>query len=324
LERIIFLTIILSLLGRYVVFDLITAPYAIQVDGRSVAFLSSKRAAERVIAEVKGGPDARFKEEVTIARGSLHDRAMSEPRAKQLLTRAATVMAEAWVIFIDGKPSIAVPSEEMAASVLNRARDRYGVMASNLMEVPTFKEDVKVQPAYVEAKSKIWTDIDAAVSELVGRPAARESAGRDRVHIVKSGDLASRIAQEYGLNLDQLRQLNPGINLDRLQIGDKLIVGSQTENAANQSEEKQAHPKLTVVVRDAVTLTETIPYRTEIVSSVRMRPGKRVILSPGRPGLRRIKRALIYENGVKTGSEIVEETILRQPMPERVAVGIGR
>lgn len=44
-------------------------------------------------------------------------------------------------------------------------------------------------------------------------------------HIVQKGQLAVQIAQEYGLNLDELRALNPGRDIARLQIGDKLIVG---------------------------------------------------------------------------------------------------
>jgi uncharacterized protein YabE (DUF348 family) len=32
--------------------------------------------------------------------------------------------------------------------------------------------------------------------------------------------------------------------------------------------------------------------------------------------------AVTYENGVETGREVLEEVILRQPVPKRIAVGV--
>ncbi|MEN6521608.1 MAG: flagellar biosynthetic protein FliO [Armatimonadota bacterium] len=59
-----------------------------------------------------------------------------------------------------------------------------------------------------------------------------------KVHIVQKGQLSIDIAKKYGLNLDKLKQLNPGRNLARLQIGDKIVVGivpvqSPKPNAGN-------------------------------------------------------------------------------------------
>ena len=41
---------------------------------------------------------------------------------------------------------------------------------------------------------------------------------------VKSGDSASRIAQEHGSTLESLRRLNPGVNVERLRVGDEVRV----------------------------------------------------------------------------------------------------
>lgn len=50
------------------------------------------------------------------------------------------------------------------------------------------------------------------------------SQSKHQEHIVQKGQLAVQIAQEYDLSLDELRSLNPGRDIARLQIGDKLIV----------------------------------------------------------------------------------------------------
>jgi uncharacterized protein YabE (DUF348 family) len=133
--------------------------------------------------------------------------------------------------------------------------------------------------------------------------------GKPLTHVVKKGDTASKIAETYGISLADMAKLNPGRSLDRLQIGEQLRTGSGTM-------------PLTVVVRDQVVRNEGIPVPTESISSVRMRAGKTVALSPGRTGKRLVKLAVTYENGVQTGEDIIEETVLRPASPRRVAIGI--
>lgn len=48
---------------------------------------------------------------------------------------------------------------------------------------------------------------------------------RTKIHIVQKGQLSIDIAKKYGLDLPKLAKLNPGRNLAKLQIGDKLVVG---------------------------------------------------------------------------------------------------
>ena len=52
-------------------------------------------------------------------------------------------------------------------------------------------------------------------------PAATTEAG---VHIVRSGDTLSKIANEYGVTLSQLQAANPRVNPRALQIGQRIII----------------------------------------------------------------------------------------------------
>lgn len=55
------------------------------------------------------------------------------------------------------------------------------------------------------------------------KPSTTSTAGR-QYYSVRSGDTFGRIAQRYGMSISQLRRLNPGINIDRLSIGQKIRV----------------------------------------------------------------------------------------------------
>ncbi|OSS41818.1 NLP/P60 family protein [Desulfurella amilsii] len=52
------------------------------------------------------------------------------------------------------------------------------------------------------------------------------------IYIVKSGDTASKIADEYNISLSELAKLNPQLNLSNINIGDRIIV--PTRMAAQQ------------------------------------------------------------------------------------------
>jgi len=55
------------------------------------------------------------------------------------------------------------------------------------------------------------------------KPTTTNTGGR-QYYSVRSGDTFGRIAQRYGMSISQLRRLNPGINIDRLSIGQKIRV----------------------------------------------------------------------------------------------------
>ncbi len=53
-------------------------------------------------------------------------------------------------------------------------------------------------------------------------PAAAAPEGN--VHVIESGDTLSRIAGRYGVPLSRLMEANPGVNPNRLQIGQRIVI----------------------------------------------------------------------------------------------------
>ena len=56
-------------------------------------------------------------------------------------------------------------------------------------------------------------------------------------HVVREGEVAVRIAEQYGIDLDRLSELNPGRDLDHLQIGDRLVVRSESTEPADAAQD---------------------------------------------------------------------------------------
>ena len=51
-----------------------------------------------------------------------------------------------------------------------------------------------------------------------------DTSSSKQYYKVRSGDTFGRIAQRHGKTITQLKRLNPGINIDRLSIGQKIRV----------------------------------------------------------------------------------------------------
>lgn len=63
--------------------------------------------------------------------------------------------------------------------------------------------------------------------------AAYVNAVRAEEHEVKRGETALQIALDHGLTIDQLSQLNPGVNLEMMPVGEKLIVPEEGTSFAD-------------------------------------------------------------------------------------------
>jgi len=314
LERGAILLIVLFLLCRWGYSYLQSRPYAILANGRPVAAVATYRQAAGVLEQVKGAvagakpSEVSFAQRVEIGRADPSARLVSETDAVKAVLEKVSLQLEKWAILVEGTPAAAVDSKEDAGRVLEAARRKFGSLAKDLMEEPQFKEQVDVRRMPVDV-DLYRPSVDDALDVLLS--GSRSGSG---TYTVVSGDVAVNIARRHHMTLPELQALNPRKNLDRLQIGDELRIA---ETAG------PGKARLTVVVRDREIRTEPILHRTETVSSMQVPAGKEVGISAGRDGLRRITLAVTYENGVKAGSEVVEETIIRNQTPRRIAIGIG-
>ena len=313
IERITFAVIALILITTWVSARIGCKESLIVVDGKPVVCVPTQRDAEVILDQIKltsgsNPSEVQFRQEVRVARAPRGTTPVSRHKAIRIVQKFVSPVVSRLTIIADGKPVVAVPSREIAGEALDLAKLKFGKMVDNLAEEPQFKENVTV-------------DI-AAVSPSMYRRTATEAVDfmfstatpltKDGIYTVRDGDIASSIAARNDISLDDLWKMNPGINLNRLQIEDKIRIKTTVPQK----------PKLTVIVRNQEERTERIPAPVQSVSSASLYSGKTVELSPGRSGQRKVKAATIYENGRKVDSQIIEEEILKNPAPRRIAVGI--
>lgn len=313
IERVVILALALFFVSRWVCGMFSDAKSLIIVDGKPIVCVPSESDANAILDRIRtdtgcNPADIKFREDVCVARAPRDASPVSRHMAMGVARRVISPVVQRWAIIVDGKPAVALPSRKAAGETLDLAKLKFGKLAANLLEEPQFKENVTVDSAAVSPAIYHKTAERAVEALFAAPPPVR----RDAVYVVKKGDVAGAIAQRCGLQLTELWQLNPGTNLNRLQIDDKIFVKKTDIPKA----------KLTVVVRDVRECTEVTRASVQRVSSAALYAGKTAEISPGRSGLRRIRLAVICENGRKVGSDILDEEIIREPRPKRIAVGI--
>lgn len=286
----------------------------IMVDGKSVVCVSSAGEAKNVIETIKSKSaqdtsQVNFQQNIRVASAPRTAHTVSRHMAVSRLERYVSPVIAKLAIIADGKPVVAVADKKTAGKVLELAKLRYGSKAKNLMEEPQIKESISIDTAAVSPE--LYKKTPEQALNYIFSPAAKAQKTQG-IYVVKKGDVATSIAKRHHLKTRDLWNLNPNINLNRLSIGDKIKINKIQKNK----------PRLTVIVRDLIQRTEHFKAAPQKVSSASLYVGKSVLLDPGSTGLRDVKISVIYENGSKVGTELVEENVIREAIPRQVAVGI--
>jgi LysM repeat protein len=74
---------------------------------------------------------------------------------------------------------------------------------------------------YVGQRLKIESEKGATTTPVASTPSP---ANQVKYYTVQSGDTFGKIAQRHSKSISQLKQLNPGINIERLKLGQKIRV----------------------------------------------------------------------------------------------------
>jgi LysM repeat protein len=216
--------------------------------------------------------------------------------------KAVQVSAPRAVIYVDGLPVVALPDEAAANQVLEKLKSSANSGIDRPTGTPTFKEDISIKTEPADEQS--WADPETAEALLRG-----ESGDEVSVYSVRNGDTSWKIARKHGLERDELVKLNPGVNLARLRIGQKVHVRGSGE------------PVVTVVAEGTSTRTEPLPFGVEIRRSPKMYQGKRETIQKGKPGMQRVTYRIRRENGAEVSREQVSRDVLRHSRTQIVVLG---
>lgn len=304
LERGIAGAVILALGAAWGVGKLAPSAWALTVNGRPVVAMRSRAELESLVARVRQDANPSVQaalQEAEIRRADPGQIEVADSvAAPQRLAEGLELHGDRGVIYVDGKPVLALPDAAQGRAVLEQLKQSAAARLSRVEEPPAFKEQVEVRTE--PAPRELWADAESAPARLAGQ-------GGGGTHTVRSGESAWIIARREKMTLEELRKLNPGVDLERLKQGQKLVVGGSST------------PALTVVTTGVLTETLPTPFRTRQSPRPLMWAGKRIRARKGIPGQERVTYRVTFENGEAVRRDVQEREVLRPAQDQVIAVG---
>lgn len=284
---------------------LYTTGTTVTLDGVTLATVASQEEAEaaklsveRSISDVVGYDYTLEDSQVSYSTGLTYRSAVvDESKLEEALSDSLRMVEHGYALYVDGEMIGATQTEGALEELLEQVAAPY--RNENTVSID-FVEDIEIKECDLPVDQ--FTNL-ADVALLLNSSKAGEVT-----YTVEKGDCWSVIAQDHDMTNSELLKLNPGYDINKLQIGDVLVISN-------------AVPYLTIVATQMEYYQAQIPYEIEYVDDNTMWEGDTKVISKGEYGTSDVVAKVTYQ-GVEEIERIIEsETVLVEPVTEVQARG---
>lgn len=207
-----------------------------------------------------------------------------------------------WSIKINGKPVLSVASREEAVQALEKVKAYYIPQNIPQMKVEKSEFAEKVDIVAVQGFSRQLKTKDEVVETMI--------KGTDKIvqHTVQKGESLWTIARDNDLTVAALKEMNPGLKGELLQLDQILNL-------------KKAQPLVTVVSTLTMTNEEKIPYDIVYESDNTLWKGQQKVKKAGKNGARMVTYQITRLNNLETDKKTIAEKIQSEPESRIVRKG---
>ena len=205
--------------------------------------------------------------------------------------------SQAYALSVDGVEMGIAPSLAEMYELLDLVADPYVTEHTLRYE---FVADVQVYP--VEVPSGTEFDLDGLYAALTAF-----TIEEDR-YVVQKGDTFNQIAYKLDMTPADLSALNPGININKIYIGQELVI-------------QEAVPFLSVRTVENKTYEAVVHSPIEEIPTADLYVGSTKVKVQGEDGLALENADIVYVNGVEQEREILYTATLKEATTTTMYVG---
>ncbi len=302
LHPVAFLCGAMAIAAAATVLSLYTLGAHVTYDGQDLGIVSSRRAAEKVVAELEDVTRAATGDSgytvdtalLTAETGVFPRRELiSDDAFEDTLSDTLGVVDYAYVLYVDGEKVVATTRAGALEDLLEQLK--LGYQTEDTVNA-YFVEDVDIRQEYVESSYVMNLGY---IAEILN-----ETKQGEVTYTVASGDSYYSIAEKYEMSMEDLMALNEGYDPDLLRVGDVLTISN-------------AVPYLTVVNVERQRYVQDVAYQVEYTDDASMYQGEYSVTSAGVYGKADVTANVTYINGEETEREVVASVTLSQPVTEQ-------
>ena len=289
-----------ALAGIILFCSFFTIGTTVSYDGQVLGRLASKSEAETVRKDLESITSRTLGETYTIddsllqydsgwmLRQDIEDKAVYEDQ----LSDEIGLVTSAYCLYVNDVRIGATPYE----GALEELLDQLQKAASDEDTISCeFAEDVEIRQEYVPTSEIMNLGY---IAELLYSTKTAEVT-----YEVKKGDTWSQIAAKNDMTSAELLALNPGYNINKLQIGEVLTLSASV-------------PYLTMTVVKQERYLDDVSYNIEYTDSSDPYQGDYKVTSKGEYGKADVMAKATYVNGEETERTILSSVTLKEPVTE--------
>ena len=289
-----------ALAGIILFCSFFTIGTTVSYDGQVLGRLASKSEAETVRKDLESITSRALGETYTIddsllqydsgwmLRQDIEDKAVYEDQ----LSDEIGLVTSAYCLYVNDVRIGATPYE----GALEELLDQLQKAASDEDTISCeFAEDVEIRQEYVPTSEIMNLGY---IAELLYSTKTAEVT-----YEVKKGDTWSQIAAKNDMSSAELLALNPGYNINKLQIGEVLTLSASV-------------PYLTMTVVKQERYLDDVSYNIEYTDSADLYQGDYKVTSKGEYGKADVMAKATYVNGEETERTILSSVTLKEPVTE--------
>lgn len=273
----------------------------VRYDGEVVAAVTSQSAAEEAAADLEAVTTRTLGQTYTIDESLIqYDSGLlrrqdlvDETTLEEDLSQEIGLVTQAYSLYVDGELIGATPYEGALEELLGQLQSTASDESTISCE---FAEDVEIKHEYVPTEKLM--NLGYLAETLYSTKTAEVT------YTVKAGDTWSEIAEDHDMTSKELLEMNPGYDIDKLQIGEVLTLS-------------EAVPYLTVTVKQRERYLEDVMYDVEYTDSAYLYKGDYEVTSPGEYGAADVVANVTYVNGVETERTVLSSVLLKEPVTEQ-------
>lgn len=278
-----------------------TVGTTVTYDGQVIAAVASQETAEAARSKLETVTARTLGESFTIddsliqySSGLLKRKDLVDGDAfEESLSEEIGLVTSAYCLYVDGERIGATPYEGALEELLDQIRSA----ATNEDTISCgFAENVEIKQEFVPSEDIM--NLGHLAETLYSTKTAEVT------YEVKKGDTWSEIAEAHSLTSKELLALNPGYNIDKLQIGEVLTLSASV-------------PYLTMTVVQRERYVEDVMYDIEYTDSANMYKGDTKVTSAGQFGAADVVATVTYVNGEETERTVLSSVTLREPVTEQ-------
>ena len=281
-------------------FSTYTMGTTVTYDGKVLAALSDKTEAEeareeleRVTARTLGRSFTIDDSLIQYSSGLLRRQDLVDKETyEEALSEEVGMVTSAYCLYVDGERIGATPYK----GALEQLLEQIQLSATNEGTISvSFAENVEVKEEFVPTDSLM--NLGFLAETLYSTKTAEVT------YTVAKGDTWSEIAEDHDLTSKELLALNPGYDIDKLQIGEILTMSASV-------------PYLTMTVVQQERYVDNVAFDVEYTDSADIYVGDYRVTSAGQYGAADTVANVTYINGQETERTVLSSVTLREPVTE--------